>query len=389
MYINFWYVAGSADEFTEQPVKRRMLGLDFVLFRDAQGIARVLSNTCTHRGGSLADGKVIGDCIQCPYHGWEFDGDGKCQKIPSAGSNGKIPARTRVDAYPTDERYGLVFAFLGDLPESERPPIYDIEEYGENGPVEGWATTLQKAEWPFDYKRSMENGIDIAHNEFVHPTHGFSGARDDYEMPAPKVELTEWGVDLRSSGKGRLAPPLKDKKMREASGRHEDGIITGGGGGTFGVSTLWTHIRPTPEMCINQYLFETPVDDSNTRLYLVNLRNFLLDSSDDERIMGRNEAVMIQDRDILAGVHPVQTPESNIHEFFVGPDEPIAKFREYLKDWQARGWRMDIDKIERDRKRVAYAIPSPARREKKGWILQSVPMMPGAVAAKHARVVSK
>ena len=389
MYIHFRYPAGEATEFTDQPVLRRMLGLDFVLFRDTQGVARVLSNTCTHRGGSLAGGKVKGDCIQCPYHGWEFDGEGKCQKIPSQGPNGKVPARVRVDAYPTEERYGLVFAFLGDLPESERPPIMPIEEYSKESPDEGWAATLQSFQWPFDYKRSIENGIDYAHNEFVHPTHGFQGTRDDYKLPPPNIEMNEWGVTLHGSDKGRLAPPLKDKKMREASGRHEDGIIRGGGTGNFGVSTLWTHIRPTPEMCINQYLFETPVDDSNTRLYLVNLRNFLLDPEDDDRMKGRNEAVASQDRDVLAGVHPIQTPESNIHEFFVAPDEPIAKYREYLKSWEARGWRIDVDKVEHDRKRVAYAIPSPARREKKGWILESVPLLPGEVKAKRAQPVAK
>ena len=388
MYINFWYPAGDVNDFTDEPVKRRMLGLDFVLFRDAQGIARVLSNTCTHRGGSLSDGKVKGDCIQCPYHGWEFDGDGQCRKIPTLGPNGKVPARARVDAYPTIERYGMVFAFLGDLPASERPPIMEIEEYSEDGPAEGWAATLQCFEWPFDYKRSIENGIDIAHNEYVHPTHGFQGSRDDYERSTPKYDLEEWGVAIRG-GEGRLVPPLADKKMREASGRHEPGIMSGGGTGSFGVSSLWTHIHPTPAMFIHQYLFDTPVDDSNSRLYLLYLRNFLTDPSDDERMMGRNEVVATQDRDVLAGVHPVQTPPTNNHEFFVGPDEPIAKYREYLKDWEARGWRIDVDKVDRDRKRVAYAIPSPARREKKGWILQSVPLLPGSVEAKLSKTAAK
>ena len=388
MYINFWYPAGEASEFTDEPIKRRMLGLDFVLFRDARGIARVLSNTCTHRGGSLSDGKVTGDCIQCPYHGWEFDGDGQCQKIPSHGPNRKIPARARVDAYPTVERYGMVFAFLGDLPDSERPPIMGIEEYGDDGPAEGWAATLQSFEWPFDYKRSMENGIDVAHNEYVHPTHGFSGERDDYEIGALNIDVTEWGVSV-CSREPRLAPPLKDKRMREASGRHEPGVISGGGTGSFGVSSLWTHIHPTPTMFIHQYLFETPVDDSNTRLYLLNLRNFLLGPEDDARMIERNGVVARQDRDVLAGIHPIQTPPTNIYEFFVGPDEPIAKYREFLKDWEARGWRIDAEKVERDQKRVAYAIPSPGRREKKGWILQSVPLLPGAVEAKQVQSIPK
>jgi len=373
MYINFWYPAGRAEEFTDQPVKRRMLGHDFVLFRDGQGVARVLANICPHRGGSLAHGKVIDDCVQCPYHGWEFDGDGKCRKTPSQGVNARIPARTRVDAYPTDERYGLVFAFLGDLPENERPPIMEIREYDKDGPKEGWAATLQDFEWAFDYKRSMENGIDPAHNEYVHPTHGFQGTRNDYEMPRPeKIDVTEWGSGFWGS---RLAPPLKDKKMREASGRHEAGISSGGTG-HHGVSMIWTFIHPTPEINIHQYLFETPVDDSNTHLYLVTLRNFLTDPSEDERIMGRNAVVALQDRDVLVEVEPVQTPDSNNHEFFLGADEPIAKYREFLKNWEARGWRIDVDEVERTRKRVAYAIPCPARREQKSWVLKAVPMMP-------------
>jgi phenylpropionate dioxygenase-like ring-hydroxylating dioxygenase large terminal subunit len=95
MFINFWYAAAQGQELSDKPLKRRLLGQDFVLFRDTKGVAHCLSNTCTHRGGSLGDGKVKGDCVQCPYHGWQFDGDGRCTKIPSLGPNAKIPARTR------------------------------------------------------------------------------------------------------------------------------------------------------------------------------------------------------------------------------------------------------------------------------------------------------
>ena len=381
MFINFWYVAGRAEEFTDQPLKRRMLGQDFVLFRDGQGVARVLSNTCTHRGGSLAGGKVKGDCIQCPYHGWQFDGEGRCQKIPSLGPGAKIPARTRVDAYPTDERYGLVFAFLGDLPEAERPPILEITEYGADGPREGWAATIQNFEWAFDYKRSMENGIDPAHNEYVHPTHGFSGTRDEYAMPAPALEETEWGWGFWAR---RLAPPLAEAKMREASGRTEDAVIEAGTG-HHGVASIWTFIHPTPKVHIHQYLYETPIDGSHTRLYLVNLRNFLTDAADDERMKTRNEVVALQDRDVLLEMHPVQTPETNNHEYLVGADSPIAKYREKLKQWEERGWRIDMETVERNSKRVAYAIPSPARRELKGWVLDAVPLLPAQSAASQVK----
>ena len=128
MFINFWYPAERSENIGESPVRLRMLGQDFVLWRDSTGTAHCLSNTCSHRGGSLGGGKVVNGLIQCPYHGWRFDGDGVCRGIPSLGPNPKIPARTRVDAYPVIERYGLVFCFLGDLPEDERPPIMAIKE---------------------------------------------------------------------------------------------------------------------------------------------------------------------------------------------------------------------------------------------------------------------
>jgi len=376
MYINFWYPTCTSSALTDKPLKQRMLGQDFVLFRDEDGVAHCLSNTCTHRGGSLAAGQVKGDCLECPYHGWQFDGDGRCRLIPSLGTDAKIPARARVDAYPTQERYGLVFAFLGDLPEEERPPLLHISEYGPDGPREGWTSTVQAFEWGFDYKRSMENGIDPAHNEFVHPTHGFSGMRKNYSVTPPRLIDTEWGTGFWSK---TLAPPLAEKKMREASGRSENAVIHAGTG-HIGINSIWTFIHPTPDMKIHQYLFECPVDDSNTSLYLVNLRNFLIESKDDKRMMERNEYVALQDRDILLDVQPVITPETRTKELFVPADGPIGAYRDKLKKWEERGWRIDAEEVERNRKKVAYAIPCPARRESKGWILDTVPMIPASAA---------
>ena len=133
MYINFWYPVCTAEELTnEAPLPVQLLGQKFVAFRDSSGQAHVLSDTCIHRGGSLSHGKIEGDCVACPYHGWQFSGDGKCQHIPSEG-DAKPPGRAKVDAYPTEERYGIVFAFLGDLPEEERPGIYEIEQFGAEG----------------------------------------------------------------------------------------------------------------------------------------------------------------------------------------------------------------------------------------------------------------
>jgi phenylpropionate dioxygenase-like ring-hydroxylating dioxygenase large terminal subunit len=177
MYINFWYpIVRSEDLGYDQPEKVKVLGVDLVAFRDQNGDAKVLSDTCVHRGASLGGAwsqgntkRVINGAIVCPYHGWEFNGEGKCVNIPSIGYGKKTAARAKVDSYPVEEKYGIVFAFLGDEPEETRIPLLDVEEYGQ----EGWmANEVLVLEVPYYYERSIENGIDPSHNEFVHPTHG-------------------------------------------------------------------------------------------------------------------------------------------------------------------------------------------------------------------------
>ena len=121
MFINFWYAAERSENLTDKPLTVRMLGQNFVLYRDSTGTAHCSVSACVHRGGALADGQVLGDEIECPYHGWRYGLDGRCTRIPSLGRDATIPLRARIDVYPVQEKYGLIFAFLGDLPEAERP----------------------------------------------------------------------------------------------------------------------------------------------------------------------------------------------------------------------------------------------------------------------------
>jgi len=376
MFINFWYPACLSADLGQTPQTVRMLGQDFALFRDSEGQAHCVSDVCVHRGASLGHGKVKGDCVECPYHGWQFNGDGVCERIPSLGADAKIPSRARVDAYPVQEKYGLVFAFLGDLPAEERPPIMEIEEYGQ----EGWRATVQHFSWNIDYKRSVENGVDPAHNEYVHPTHGFQGKKEDYELNPITISETTWGSGFYGE---REAPPLPDEKMRAVSGRTENAIIRGGTGHE-GISSVWTHIHPTDKISIHQYLFETPIDEAHTSLFLINLRNFLIEPEEDARMMGRNEYVALQDRDVLEPLQPVVTPRTNVHEIFVEHDRAVARYRERVREWEGCGWRIDADEVTRTGGKVAYAIPSPARRKVKGWVLDPIPLLPGSDVARAA-----
>ncbi|MGK0498962.1 MAG: phenylpropionate dioxygenase-like ring-hydroxylating dioxygenase large terminal subunit [Oceanicoccus sp.] len=365
MFINFWYAAEKSDDLTDTPIKVRMLDQDFVLFRDSQGVARCLRNMCNHRGASLAGGLIVEGSIQCPYHGWRFSGTGECVKIPQLDNSEKIPTRANIDSYPTEERYGIVFAFLGDLPEAERPPIMPVPEFDDDG----WRCNLLNYQWQTNTERAVENGLDPGHNEYVHPTHGFEGNDENYIAPKCEAQSHQWGYSFMSIFQ---SPELKTgvlKELRDYSGDLEAGA------GHHGPTAMWTHIHMTPTNWMHQYVFETPVDEENTNIFLVNMRNCMLDPKDDAAIAGRMAIIAEQDRIVMEEMEPTQTPATNRNEMFMSTDLVIAKYRTKLKEWEALGWRIDTDAVNAMKGKHAYAVPSPQRRKRKNWVIDSVPLI--------------
>lgn len=375
MFINFWYVAEESKNVTnEKPVKVQMLGHYFALWRDTKGEVKCVSDTCTHRGGALGDGRIQGDCLECPYHGWTFNGDGSCVRLPSLGPDAKIPDRTRVDAYPVEEKYGLIHVFLGDLPKEERPPILSIPEYDDPD----WRSILLRVDWDIDYKRSIENTMDPAHNEFTHPTHGFLGVREDYHVEDFDVIEMDWGVGFVAP---MYAPPLPEKDMHKASGRTGDDYIEVDIG-NVGPHAMWTYIHISDKAWMHNYAFHTPMHEKLDRIYALVMRNNLLDPKYDKTFEDRSLFIAQQDQDVLEPLRPMLTPKTNTREFFTPSDRCIARYRAYCRDWEEKGWRIDVEKVRKDEDRIAYAIPSPARYNVKGWVLPSVPLLSGK-PAKH------
>jgi phenylpropionate dioxygenase-like ring-hydroxylating dioxygenase large terminal subunit len=83
MLKNFWWPLEFAHEVKQdKPIRVTALEQEFVIYRTADGTANVLSDLCIHRGGALSDGWMNGNCIVCPYHGWEYKADGPASKSP-------------------------------------------------------------------------------------------------------------------------------------------------------------------------------------------------------------------------------------------------------------------------------------------------------------------
>lgn len=382
MFINFWYPAIASHELTaERPARVQMLGRRFTLFRDADGQARCLADVCVHRGGSLGTGRMRNGQIACPYHGWRFDGSGRCTAIPSMGPGANIPPRAKVDAYPVQEKYGIVFAFLGDLPENERPPLMECPEYGQAG----WRHNLIVFDVKCNYERSIENGMDPAHNEFVHPTHGTYGERDDYFVPEIRVEDQDWGCGFMQNFLGRYAEGAeyanRTAMRTDKSGKFDPNVSAG----TWhhGPASMLTKIHMAKDNWMHQYMYECPIDDGNIRVFLVNMRNCLLTDEKDKAVADRCVVIAKQDIAIVEELLPVRTPASAARELLVEADGVISAYRGWLDKWEARGWRIDsrrLRELEVDGEAVC-TIPSPARRTEKNWVLQTVPLVPPSGAA--------
>jgi phenylpropionate dioxygenase-like ring-hydroxylating dioxygenase large terminal subunit len=376
MYINFWYPVATCDQVTnETPFRVRILSLDFVAFRDTEGNAHVLSDTCSHRGAALGEGKINGDCVQCPYHGWQYNGAGKCMVIPSLGENGSPPARAKVDSYPVQEKYGIVFAFLGDLPEDERPPLWEVKEFEQDD----WRANIMKVfEVDYYYERSVENGLDPAHNEFVHPKQGTPGMILDFEKNPIEIEpITEFGSGFMM-GFSQLNP--EEGLLEQANSTEYDDVVKAGSG-HLGPNALVTWLHFTKENMFHQYFFEAPIDENRTRIFFLNMRHFLMDPDMDQKIVDINMEIAQEDINILIKLNPIRTPETMTKELLVPSDKPVVAYRELKQDWEQRGWRIDMKKLQELRGDVAVAIPSPQRRTEKNWVLDEVPLVKGQVKA--------
>jgi hypothetical protein len=195
-----------------------------------------------------------------------------------------------------------------------------------------------------------------------------------------------WGYGFMSTFD---APPLRNPIMRffkKEAGKME------AGSGTYGPNHMWTYIHFTPTTGMHQYMFEAPIDENHTRVFLLNQRNvgFFRASKMgfigklikprinrwlDKKINERNMFIASQDIKVMNNVKPTLTPPSRAKELMMPADKVILQYRDKLDEFEARGWRIDMAALRAARERgdVIYAIPSPARRHTNTWVLDEVP----------------
>ena len=160
-----WYVAAWSSEIGREPLARTLLDQPVALYRCEDGTAIALADRCCHRAMPLSMGKVVGDRLQCSYHGLQFAPDGACVVVPGQS---QVPPGAAVRSYTLVERAGWVWIWMGDpaLADEALLPDWWWMDHPEWKTVPGnFATPLYSR---CNYQMIIENLLDLSHLTFVH-----------------------------------------------------------------------------------------------------------------------------------------------------------------------------------------------------------------------------
>ncbi|WP_022719893.1 aromatic ring-hydroxylating dioxygenase subunit alpha [Rhodopseudomonas sp. B29] len=260
----YWQPAALVDELEgERPIKPvRLLGEDFVLFKDEQGRYGLIDRDCPHRGADLAFGRLEGGGLRCAFHGWLFDVDGKCLETPAEPAGSNLCANIKQRSYPVVAKGGILWAYLGA---GEPPAFPEIDCFV----APDTHVFAFKGLFECNWLQALEVGIDPAHASFLHrffededTSHaygkqfrGASAGSDlpmtkvlrEYDRPIINVEHTEYGLRLIA--------------LRQIDDERTHVRVT---------NQLFPHgfvIPMSTEMTITQW--HVPVDDNNCYWYAI------------------------------------------------------------------------------------------------------------------------
>ena len=238
----YWHPVGCSEQVAGKPRRVKLLGEELVLYRGASGKPALMQLRCAHRSLALDYGRIEGDCLRCPYHGWLYDRTGQCLEQPAEPEGSGFKDKIRLKSYAVQEFGGLVFGYLGPEP-APQLPLYDVLRMRDG--AKGVQIRNVNANW----LNHVENIVDISHLAWLH----------GHSFPAYGAKKVTYRWDRRDYGADNVM--LVD-----------------------GVSDDDTHISCYAFPLVNRFnvppvtpggpqvrslLYRVPVDDESTLLFFV------------------------------------------------------------------------------------------------------------------------
>jgi phenylpropionate dioxygenase-like ring-hydroxylating dioxygenase large terminal subunit len=314
MIPNQWYAVLESNEIKPgKPAGVTRMGEKLVFWRDGQGRVNCLRDLCPHRGAALSLGELQGDCLQCPFHGFQFDATGQCRLVPANGKDAPFPKQLRAGHYCTHEADGFIFIFWGDALEGLAPP-----RYFDN--LEGLASASERVVWNAHYSRAIENQLDVAHLPFVHHDTIGRGGRTVVDGP-----YFEWDgpdkfylIALNRLDDG--TPPRRPEDLVKPDGSFWLEFI---------YPNLWQNHLGSKARVVVAF---APIDEQHTLMYLRFYQGFLkapvLDRLAARLAMPYNLRILRQDQRVVETQLPARS-ELKLGEKLIQADRPIIAYRRH------------------------------------------------------------
>ncbi len=301
---NCWYVAAWSKDVGRALTPVTLLGERVVLYRTEDGAPAALEDACPHRKLPLSKGNLIGDTVECGYHGLKFDCTGTC--IDSPTQRGMTPRRAVVKSYPVVDRYRLLWIWMGDPAQADPDQILDIPNFGDPG----WgATDGGVMDINCHYLWVCDNLLDPSHVAWVHVS-SFAGAGTD-DGPLD-VEKTDNGVIVSRWIYGQPPSPYY-AGLVEFEGvcdrlQHYEMVVPGIGLNMSVYGPVGTGGPGKPHVdntLVNiSYNFMTPIDEDTTRYFWFQHRNTKPhDRAVSEKMNAGARQAFLEDKEILEEVH--------------------------------------------------------------------------------------
>jgi phenylpropionate dioxygenase-like ring-hydroxylating dioxygenase large terminal subunit len=311
---DYWLPVAFSDEVGEKPLAVRLLDERLALCRlGARGghggeVAAFL-DLCVHRGTPISLGWIEGEEVVCAYHGWSYNREGRCTRIPSVPSGHPIPKKACLTRYKARERYGIVWVCLGEprAPLPEYPPLEDPEFQ---------VIFRDKRRWACSAARAIENFFDFGHFAWVHE--GILGDRD-HPIP-PQVTLEREGEELRF-----WADRSVDSTHAVHSVSHRNHYIVTR---PFSIHQ-W---KEEPGGNIEAFIYVvTPVSAGECQRFMFTVRNYEGGPHAGDSHADLQNLVAEQDRVIVENQRPEELPLDLAEELHIkGPDAAALAYRRFL-----------------------------------------------------------
>jgi phenylpropionate dioxygenase-like ring-hydroxylating dioxygenase large terminal subunit len=312
---NYWYPVARSREVVDTPLAARLLDEPLVLWRDPSGRVAAFYDLCIHRGTPLSLGWLDGDTLVCRYHGWGYNVDGACVRIPSLPDGAPIPRKARATAYKAQERHGLVWACLGE-PVADIPPFPAVFD----DPAWDFETLSNENYIQANAARYVENLLDFSHFAWLHP--GILGDRDHPQTQDIEIRHLDNGFEFEITNRG-VAPSdwPADERDKPPHRTHYKVVLPfavyisqGIGTDRYGVD-FW--------VCC-------PLSTKETKFYrFASWRRSDGEPSDWDRREGY--VIFEQDRPVVEAQRPEELPLDLREELHLrGPDACTLEYRRYL-----------------------------------------------------------